>query len=70
MITDECDKASVEKAFLDTDYHEDTWDALADMYENVTGKYPCAHFDLLGWFLVHCHYHRGEWVYIKNILNS
>jgi hypothetical protein len=42
---------------------------LAELYENATEKYPCVHFDLLGWFLINYHYHDGCWVYTKKLIN-
>lgn len=68
-IDDQCHKAQIERAFLDNDYHEDTWDALAEFYENVHGFYPEVHIDLLGWFLINYHYHDDNWVYTKNLIN-
>lgn len=70
MIVDEddCYKAHVERAF--TDCHDDTWDALADLYVSVTDDYPAPHFDLLGWFMINYHYHQGDWVYIKKLHNA
>ena len=69
ILDDDCHKAHIEKAFLDAEYHADTWEALAELYENATEKYPCVHFDLLGWFLINYHYHDGCWVYTKKLIN-
>lgn len=50
---------------------EDTWDTLAELYEDINKKEPSAEDDLLSWFFNNYDFDEASytWRYIKELLN-